>query len=166
MRRYEMPLWQLMAQNLLNDSFRMSPRYFTKRRLVTEPFAWNVRGATTNTTAGTTSNSEDSYQARGKTPSSSGTPTSQTNGVTLTIRYQSADGEANAKIFKVTEDEASDFLTELNEGAPFPTLTSKEQTVVFPADKIYEIRIEEEDVPEVSESKGAKATELGSGKAT
>tara|TARA_R100001126_G_scaffold30991_2_gene17298 strand:+ start:605 stop:865 length:261 start_codon:yes stop_codon:yes gene_type:complete len=85
--------------------------------------------------------------------------------VTLTIRYQSADGEANAKIFKVTEDEASDFLTELNEGAPFPALTSKEQTVVFPADKIYEIRIEEEDVPEVSKSKGQKTTELGGGKA-
>ena len=84
----------------------------------------------------------------------------------LTIRYQSADGEANAKIFKVTEDEASDFLTELNEGAPFPTLTSKEHTFVFPADKIYEIRIEEADVPEVSESKGPEATELGSGKVT
>lgn len=84
----------------------------------------------------------------------------------LMIRYQSADGEANAKIFKVTEDEASDFLAELNEGAPFPTLASKEQTVVFPADKIYEIRIEEEDVSEVSKGKGPKATELGSGKAT
>ena len=86
--------------------------------------------------------------------------------MTLTIRYQSADGEANAKIFKVNEDEAYDFLTELNEGAPFPALISKEQTVVFPADKIYEIRIEEENVPEVSESKGTEATELGSGKAT
>ena len=165
MRRYEMPFLQLMAQDLLRDSFRTSPRYFTRRRLVTEPSVWNVLGATTNTTAGATSNSEDNYQAKAKTPSSSGTPTSQTNGVTLTIRYQSADGEANAKIFKVTEDEASDFLTELNEGAPFPALTSKEQTVVFPADKIYEIRIEEEDVPEVSKSKRPKATELGGGKA-
>ena len=141
------------------------PEVFYKKETGNRTFAWNVHGATTNTTAGTTSNLGDSYQARGKTPSSSGIPTSQTNGVTLTIRYQSANGEANAKIFKVTEDEASDFLTELNEGAPFPALTSKEQTVVFPADKIYEIRIEEEDVPEVSESKGQKTTKLGGGKA-
>jgi len=84
----------------------------------------------------------------------------------LTIRYQWADGEANAKIFKVNEDEAYDFLTELNEGAPFSALISKEQTVVFPADKIYEIRIEKENVPEVSKSKREKAAKLDGGKTT
>jgi len=159
-------LMQLMCQNLFKSNSLTFPKYFTRRKLVTEPYVWSVRGATTNSTVGTTWNSVDNSQAKEKTQSSSGTPTSQTSGVMLTIRYQWADGEANAKIFKVNEDEAYDFLTELNEGAPFPALISKEQTVVFPADKIYEIRIEKENVSEVSKSKREKAAKLDGGKTT
>jgi hypothetical protein len=84
--------------------------------------------------------------------------------VTLTIQYQAANGEERAKIFKVTTDEADDFISELNEGAPFPSLISKEQSFVFSADKIHEVRIET-NVAEVGESEGAEASELGSGKA-
>ena len=164
MRRYVSPLWPLMAQNLLNDSFRMSPRYFTKRRLVTEPFAWNVHGATTNTTAGTTSNSEDSYQARGKAPSSSGTPISQTNGVNvrLAITYEAALNESSTKYIQVTAEEAAEFIEELNEGAPFACLWSQGKTFVFPTGKIYGVLVEEADVPEVSESQGPEAATVGS----
>lgn len=164
MRRYENPLWQLIQQSPFGNNSMTFPKYFTRRRLGIEPFVWSVPGATSSTTAGANWNSDDNSQAKGKTQSSSGTHTSQTNGVTLTIQYQAANGEERAKIFKVTADEADDFISELNEGAPFPSLISKEQSVVFPADKIHEIRIEA-DVAEVGESKGAEASELGSGKA-
>tara|TARA_Y100000289_G_scaffold66222_1_gene82117 strand:- start:3606 stop:3866 length:261 start_codon:yes stop_codon:yes gene_type:complete len=86
--------------------------------------------------------------------------------VTLTIRYQASNNDTHTKIFKVAAEEAYDFLSELNEGAPFPALCSQEQTIVFPADKIYEIRVEAQDVPEVSEGEGEKASELGGGETT
>ena len=84
--------------------------------------------------------------------------------MTLTIQYQAADGTPQSKFIKVNESEAAEFINELNEGAPFPTLWSKNQSFIFPADKIFEIRIEEEDVPKVSESKGKKATNVDGGK--
>ena len=146
----------------------MPPRYFIRKRLVTEPWEWSVPTATSNTPAGQTSNSDDSYRAKVKTQNSSGTHTSLTSGenVTLTIQYQAADGTSQTKFIKVNESEASEFINELNEGAPFPTLWSKNQSFIFPADKIFEIRIEEEDVPEVSESQGEEATDVGSRKAS
>lgn len=82
--------------------------------------------------------------------------------MTLTIQYQAADGTSQSKFIKVNESEAAEFLNELNEGAPFPCLWSKNQSFVFPADKIYEIRIEEEDVSEVGEGQGQEAADMGS----
>lgn len=82
--------------------------------------------------------------------------------MTLTITYKAVDGTPQVKFFKVDEDQIAEFFADLNEGAPFPVLWTKGQSVAFPADKIYEIRIEEENVPEVSEGQGAEASTVGS----
>ena len=166
MRRYENLMWPWIYRNHLSDNILTFPRYSIKRKRGIEPFVLNVLGATTNDIVGANSNSEDSSQVKAKTRSSSGTPTSPTNGVTLTIRYQASNNDTHTKIFKVAAEEAYDFLSELNEGAPFPALCSQEQTIVFPADKIYEIRVEAQDVPEGSEGEGEKASELGGGETT
>jgi hypothetical protein len=76
------------------------------------------------------------------------------NGVMLTLQYRTPDGEATAKIFKTSEAEAYDFITELKEGVPFPTLYCEGQVCAFSAKNISEVRIEKTDVPEVSESQG------------
>tara|TARA_R100001510_G_C7598346_1_gene165755 strand:- start:97 stop:342 length:246 start_codon:yes stop_codon:yes gene_type:complete len=80
----------------------------------------------------------------------------------LTIQYRTPDGDSTAKIFKTSEEEAYDFITELKEGIPFPSLYCDGQICAFAASKIAEIRIEKADVPEVSESEGQKTSELGS----
>ena len=56
---------------------------------------------------------------------------------------------------KAAEAEAYDFITELKEGIPFPTLYCEGQVCAFSAKHINEVRAEKTDVGEVSESKGA-----------
>ena len=112
--------------------------------------------------AGKTSNLDDNSPVKEKTPNSSGTPTSTKNGVMLTIQYRTPDGEPSVKFFKTSEAEAYDFITELKEGIPFPTLYCEGEICAFAASKIAEVRVEKTDVSEVSKGQGQKATELGS----
>ena len=164
MRRYVSPLWPLMYRNRFNDNFLTFPKSFIRRRLGIEPWEWSARGATTNTNAGQTWNSSDNSQVRGKTPSSSGTPISQTNGanVRLAITYGLTPNDSSTKYIQVTAEEAAEFIEELNEGAPFACLWSQGKTFVFPTGKIYGVLVEEADVPEVSESQGSEAATVGS----
>ena len=84
----------------------------------------------------------------------------------MTIQYRGTDGSPIAKIFKISKERADAFIEELNNEIAFPTLETKGQKVTIPAANITEIRIEEEDVAEVSKSKGKKATDMGSRKTT
>ena len=80
----------------------------------------------------------------------------------LQIKY----GDENVKNFKLKRYEAEDFIQQIQSGEAFPCIRSEETSTYIPIKTVKEIRIEEENVPEVSESKGTEATELGSGKAT
>ena len=75
------------------------------------------------------------------------------------------DDKIEAKIFKVSEYEAQDFLSQLNNDVSFPQIQSGGTTTVIPAKSIVEVRIEE-DEPSLSQSKGKKTTDMGSRKAS
>lgn len=155
MKRYRNLFLQQTPLSRLNDSFQMFQNLSTRRKPEIGYWGLSVHGATTKNIAGKSWNSENNYQANPKTPSSSGTHTSQTTGVIMTIQYRTPDGTASAKIFKTTEAEAYDFITELKEGIPFPTLYCEGQVCAFSAKNINEVRAEKTDVGEVSESKGS-----------
>lgn len=154
MRKYRNPFLQQTPLSRLNDSFLMFQNLSIRKKPVIGYWGLSAHGATTKNIAGQTWNSEDSYQVKPKTASSSGTPKSQTIGVLMTIQYRTPDGTASAKIFKTTEAEAYDFITELKEGIPFPTLYCEGQVCAFSAKHINEVRAEKTDVGEVSESEG------------
>jgi hypothetical protein len=83
----------------------------------------------------------------------------------LTITHKGPnDADPITKVCKVTEKEASQFYSQLDNNYPFPTLTTEDQKIVIPAKNIIEIRIEKEkaDVNKVSESKGKKTSNVGS----
>ena len=71
------------------------------------------------------------------------------------------DDKIETKIFKVSEYEAQDFLSQLNNDGQFPQIQSGGTTTVIPAKSIVEVRIEE-DEPKVSKSKGTKTSNMGS----
>jgi len=81
--------------------------------------------------------------------------------VRLAITYEAIPNESSTKYIEVTEREAAEFLADLNNGAAFPCLWSKGKSFIFPADKIYGILVEEEDVSEVGQSKGPEASAVG-----
>ena len=137
-------------------------RYSIRRRPEIGYWGLSAHGVTTKNIAGKTSNLDDNSPVKEKTPNSSGTPTSPKNGVMLTIQYRTPDGEPSVKFFKTSEAEAYDFITELKEGIPFPTLYCEGEICAFAASKIAEVRVEKTDVSEVSKGQGQKATELGS----
>lgn len=162
MPRYVSRLNPWTFLNHLDANLPTPLRYSIRRKPEIGYWGLSAHGATTKNIAGRTLNSDDSSQAKERTPSSSGTLTSQMSGVTLTIQYRTPDGEPSVKFFKTSEAEAYDFITELKEGIPFPTLYCESQICAFAANKIAEVRIEKTDVSEVSEGKGQEATELGS----
>jgi hypothetical protein len=82
----------------------------------------------------------------------------------MTLQYKGTDGSPIAKIIKLSREKANAFIEELNNEVPFPSLKAEGQTITIPAKNITEIRIEEEDVHEVSESKRKKASNVGSRK--
>ena len=146
---------QYLKESLFKGVSPMSRKSFIKNLRVIGPWGLNVVIVPTKHTVGKTSSSRGSYQAKAETQSGSGTHTSQTTGVIMTIQYRTPDGAASAKIFKTTEAEAYDFITELKEGVPFPTLYCEGQVCAFSAKHINEVRAEKTDVGEVSESKGS-----------
>ena len=154
MIRYRNPFLQSTPLSRLNDSFLMFQNLSTRKRPEIGYWGLNAHGATTKNIAGRTLNSDDNSQARERTQSTSGTPTSPMNGVILTLQYRTPDGNSTAKIFKTSEAEAYDFITELKEGIPFPTLYCEGQVCAFSAKHINEVRAEKTDVGEVSESEG------------
>ena len=155
MRKYKNPFLQHTPLSRLNDSFLMLQNLSTRKKPEIGYWGLSAHGAITKNIAGQTWNSENNYQVKPKIASSSGTHTSQTTGVIMTIQYRTPDGTASAKIFKTTEAEAYDFITELKEGIPFPTLYCEGQVCAFSARHINEVRAEKTDVGEVSESKGS-----------
>jgi len=83
-------------------------------------------------------------------------------GVLMTLQYKGTDGSPIAKIIKLSREKADAFIEELNNEVSFPSLEAESQTITIPAKNITEIRIEEEDVNEVSKGKGKKAADMGS----
>tara|TARA_S200002703_G_scaffold146037_1_gene140791 strand:+ start:8266 stop:8547 length:282 start_codon:yes stop_codon:yes gene_type:complete len=81
--------------------------------------------------------------------------------VRLAITYEAIPNESSTKYIQVTEWEAAEFLAELNNGAAFPCLQSQDKCFIFPADKIYGIYVEEEDVSEVGKGQGEEASTVG-----
>ena len=81
----------------------------------------------------------------------------------MTLQYKGTDGYSIAKIIKLSREKANAFIEELNSEVPFPSLEAEGQTITIPAKNITEIRIEEEDVNEVSESKRKKTSNVGGG---
>jgi len=143
----------------------MSRKSFIRKLPGIEPWELNVVTAPLNTRAGKNSSSKDNYQAKAETQNGSGTPTSQKNGVTLTIQYKGIDDTPINKIIKLTREQADDFIQELNEEIPFATIETGNQTITIPSKNITEIRIEEDEAP-IGKGKGKKTSDLGGGTAT
>tara|TARA_R100001369_G_scaffold45733_2_gene71941 strand:+ start:6103 stop:6348 length:246 start_codon:yes stop_codon:yes gene_type:complete len=80
----------------------------------------------------------------------------------MTIQYNIAKNQSAIKIFKLKKESAYDFIQELNQEVRFATLKTEGQTLTLPISNITEIRIEEEDVNTVSQSKGTEVTNVGS----
>ena len=165
MLRYNTLLNQYLKESLFEGVSPMSRKSFIRNLQVIGPWGLSAVIVPTKHTAGKTSSSSDSYQAKDETQNGSGTHTSQKSGVTLTIQYKGTDGSPIAKIFKISREKADAFIEELNNEVAFPSIEAKGQTITVPAKNITEIRIEEEeDVNEVGKSKGKKASDMGSGK--
>jgi hypothetical protein len=71
------------------------------------------------------------------------------------------DDKIETKIFKVSEYEAQDFLSQLNHDVQFPQIQGAGTTTIIPAKSIVEVRIEK-DEPSVSKSKRTKTSNMGS----
>lgn len=165
MIRYDTLINQYLSERLFEGVSPMSRKSFIRNLQVIGPWGLSAVIVPTRQDAGKTSSSSDSYQAKDETQNGFGTHTSPMSGVTMTIQYRGTDGSPVAKIFKISKERADAFIEELNNEIAFPTLETEGQKVTIPASSITEIRIEEEkDVTEVSESKGKKASDMGSGK--
>ena len=164
MLRYNTLLNQYLKESLFEGVSPMSRKSFIRNLQVIGPWGLSAVIVPTKQTAGKTSSSSDSYQAKEETQSGSGTHTSQMSGVLMTLQYKGTDGSPIAKIIKLSREKADAFIEELNNEVPFPSLEAEGQTITIPAKNITEIRIEEEDVNKVSESKRKKASNVGSGK--
>ena len=162
MLRYSTLLNHYLMESLLRDALRMSRKFSTKSPQETKPLGLNAAIALLKRTAGKTLNLENNSLVKVATQDGSGTLTSQTSGVTMTIQYSIAKNEPAIKIFKLKKESAYDFIQELNEEARFATLKTEGQTLTLPIGNITEIRIEEEDVNTVSESKRKEVANLGS----
>ena len=165
MINYALLLNHYMAKELLKDVSQMSRKSFIRKLPGIEPWELNVVTAPLNTRVGKNSSSKDNYQAKAETQNGSGTPTSQKNGVTLTIQYKGIDDTPINKIIKLTREQADDFIQELNEEIPFATIETDNQTITIPSKNITEIRIEEDEAP-IGKGKGKKTSDLGGGTAT
>ena len=153
---------QYLKESLFKGVSPMSRKSFIKNLRVIGPWGLNVVIVPTKHTVGKTSSSRGSYQAKAETQSGSGTHTSQMRGVLMTLQYKGTDGSPIAKIIKLSREKADAFIEELNNEVSFPSLKAEGQTITIPAKNITEIRIEEEDVNEVSKGKGKKAADMGS----
>ena len=162
---YALLLNHYMEKSLLKDVSPMYLKSFIKKIRETEPWGLSAVTAPLNIHVGKVWSSEDNYQAKEETQNGSGTPTSQKNGVTLTIQYKGNDDSPISKIIKITREQADDFIQELNQDLPFTTLETNTQTITIPTRNITEIRIEEDETP-ISKSKGKKTPDMGSGEAT
>lgn len=162
MLRYNTLLNQYLKESLFEGVSPMSRKSFIRNLQVIGPWGLSAVIVPTKQTAGKTSSSSDSYQAKAETQSGSGTHTSQMRGVLMTLQYKGTDGSPIAKIIKLSREKADAFIEELNNEVSFPSLEAEGQTITIPAKNITEIRIEEEDVNEVSKGKGEKAADMGS----
>ena len=162
MLRYSTLLNHYLMESLLRDALRMSRKFSTRSPQETKPLELNAAIALLKRTAGRTLNLENNSLVKAVTQDGSGTLTSQTSGVTITIQYNIAKNQPAIKIFKLKKESAYDFIQELNQEVRFATLKTEGQTLTLPISNITEIRIEEEDVNTVSKSKGTEVTNVGS----
>ena len=154
---------QYLKESLFNGVSPMSRKYFIRNLRAIGPWGLSVVIVPTRHTVGKTSISRGSYRAKEEIQSGSGTHTSQTRGVTMTLQYKGTDGSPIAKIIKISRERANAFIEDLNNKVPFPSLEAEGQTITIPANNITEIRVEEEeDVHKVSESQGKKTSDVGS----
>ena len=161
--KYGMYTKQYLMRDLLSGVSPTLRSFIIKSLQETAPWALSAAIVPSNLSVGTVWSSEDSSQAKEKVQDGSGTHTSQMSGVTLLIKKRMDDDKIETKIFKVSEYEAQDFLSQLNNDVQFPQIQSGGTTTVIPAKSIVEVRIEE-DEPKVSKSQGTKTSNMGSGK--
>lgn len=156
------------ATNLFNVASPTMKKFIMENLQETAPWALNAVIVPTNMTVGEILSSDDNSQAKAKTQNGYTTPTSQKNGRTdLTITLKEDDGQTSHKIFRTSDEDAKDFIDQLNNETEFVTLTTSEKTsYTFPKKAIYNIKSEKEDEPKVSKSKGKKTSAMGSGETT
>ena len=163
--KYRMYTKQYLMEDLLSGVSPTLKNFITKSLRETAPWALSAAIVPSSPNVGTNWNSEDSYQARDETPDLFGIPTSRKNGVTLLIKKRADDDKIETKYFKVSKFEAQDFISQLNHDIQFPQIQNAKTTTIIPAKSIVEVRIEE-DESSLSQGKGKKATDMGSGKAS